>query len=131
MNGMSRQFLRCSAAIAAAIGVCAAAPSLFAQTEPGQWEVARSGAQPVRLCVADTAALAQFEHRSAKCTRTVVRDSRSEAVIHYTCTGGDFGQTSVTLLTPRSMRLQTQGISRGAPFQYVIQARRVGNCPAH
>ena len=119
------------AALAAALTLSAAGPSLFAQTQSGLWEVTRSGAEPVRMCVADTAALAQFEHRSAKCARTIVKDGQSEAVIHYTCRGGDFGQTSATLLTPRSLRLQTQGISGGAPFQYVLQARRVGNCPAH
>jgi len=33
-------------------------------------------------------------------------------------------------VTPRSLRLDTQGISDGLPFHYVAQARRVGDCPA-
>jgi len=33
------------------------------------------------------------------------------------------------LITPRSIRIETQGISDNLPFNYVIQARRVGDCP--
>lgn len=131
MNGLFRRIAGAGAVVAAAFALSAAAPSVFAKTEGGLWEVARSGAKPVRLCLADTSALAQFEHRSRKCERTIIKDGESEAVIHYICRGGDFGQTRTTLLTPRSLRLNTQGISGGAPFQYVLQARRVGNCNAH
>ena len=109
----------------------AAAPSVLGQTEGGLWEVSRTGATPVRLCVANPAALAQFEHRSATCTRKVIREAGTAATIHYTCTGGGFGHSNLTVLTPRSLRIETQGISSNAPFKYVLQARRVGNCPAH
>ena len=109
----------------------AAAPSLFSQAQPGLWQVERSGAPAVKLCVPNTSALAQFEHRKASCTRTVIRDSGSVARIRYTCAGGGFGQSEVTLLTPRSLRIQTQGISANAPFNYTLQARRLGDCPAH
>lgn len=109
----------------------AATPSALARTEGGLWEIARSGAPPVRQCVASPAALAQFEHRNATCTRVVIRDSGSSATIHYTCPGGGFGHSNLTVLTPRSMRIETQGISANAPFKYVLQARRVGNCAGH
>ena len=109
----------------------AASPSALAGTSGGLWEISRSGAPPVRLCVADPAALAQFEHREARCTRDVVRGSDSAATIHYTCNGGDFGHSTLTVITPRSLRVETQGISGNAPFKYVLQARRVGNWPGH
>jgi hypothetical protein len=32
------------------------------------------------------------------------------------------------LITPRSIRIETQGISGDLPFNYVLQARRVGDC---
>jgi hypothetical protein len=32
------------------------------------------------------------------------------------------------VLTPRSLRIATQGISGGLPFNYVLQARRVDDC---
>ena len=115
--------------MAAAAALAAAAPSaLFSQTEPGMWEVARNGLPPVRLCLADPSALTQFEHRDSSCTRNLIRDTGAEAVVHYTCKGGGFGQSSATLLTPRSLRIQTQGISAGLPFKYTFQARRVGTC---
>lgn len=109
----------------------AATPSALRQAEGGLWEIARSGADPVRQCVASPATLAQFEHRNASCTRVVVRDSGSQATIHYTCPGGGFGHSNVTVLTRRLLRIETQGISASAPFKYVLQARRVGNCPGH
>ena len=62
------------------------------------------------------------------CTRVVIRDQRTSAEVHYTCAGGGFGQTTIGMLTPRSLRIETQGISDNAPFHYVLQARRVGNC---
>jgi hypothetical protein len=34
------------------------------------------------------------------------------------------------VLTPRTLRVATQGIAAGAPFNYVLHARRTGNCPA-
>jgi hypothetical protein len=109
----------------------AAGPSALSQAEGGLWEVARSGVAPVRQCVAKPATLAQFEHRNSTCTPTLVRDAGTTATIHYTCTGGGFGHSNVTVLTRRSLRIETQGISNGAPFKYVFQARRVGNCPGH
>lgn len=111
--------------------IAAAGPSALSQTSGGLWEVSRPGAPPVRLCVANPAVLAQFEHRNSACSRTVVRDSGLSATVHYTCQGGAFGDTSITVLTPRSLRLETQGISGDGPFKYVLQARRMGDCPSH
>ena len=132
MNG----FYRLTLAAAAGIGLlglvaAAAPPSALGQTEGGLWEIARSGTQPVRQCVANPLALAQFEHRGSTCKRDVIRDAGSAATIHYTCTGGGFGHSTITVLTPRSLRVETQGIAANAPFKYTFQARRVGNCPGH
>jgi hypothetical protein len=106
-------------------------PAALAETSGGLWEIsgAPDGNGLRRLCVADTAVLAQFEHRAQMCTRLVISDTPPSAVIHYTCAGGGFGRSKMTLLTPRSIRIETQGISDNLPFNYVIQARRVGDCP--
>jgi hypothetical protein len=109
----------------------AGSPSALSQAAGGEWELSRQGSPPVRLCVAKPERLAQFEHRNASCKLNVIRDSGSDATISYTCPGGSFGQTKISVLTPRSLRIQTQGISGGAPFNYVLQARRMGDCPAH
>ena len=109
----------------------AGTPSVLSQVAAGEWQISRAGHPTVRLCVADPGMLAQFEHRGGNCTRMVVRHTASAATISYSCSGGGFGRSDVTLLTPRSLRIETQGISANAPFNYTIQARRVGDCPAH
>lgn len=109
----------------------AVSPAALSNAQGGLWEVTRNGDAPVRLCLPNPVTLAQFEHRGASCSRTVLRDSGTTARIHYTCAGGNFGQSDLTLVTPRSLRVTTQGISDNAPFKYTFNARRVGDCPAH
>jgi hypothetical protein len=105
-------------------------PTVLAHSSGGLWEVegANGRSSRVKLCLRDPTVLAQYEHRNDVCTRVVVRDRPAMAEIHYTCTGGGFGQTTISSLTPRSLRIETQGISGDAPFHYVLQARRIGNC---
>jgi hypothetical protein len=108
----------------------ASQPVALATLTPGLWEFAgKPQTEPQRLCIADMASLAQIEHRSSKCTRVVIRDLPNLTEIHYTCTGGGFGRTTLKPITPRSMKIDTQGIAGGYPFSYVLQARRVGDCP--
>jgi len=104
-------------------------PASLASVEGGLFEIDQVGAGPrPKICVADPLVFASYEHRGKTCTRVVISDGPGGAVIHYTCTGGGFGQSTVKALTPRSLRVDTQGIADGAPFQYVFQARRVGDC---
>lgn len=120
--------------VAAVLMLAAAArPATLAETSPGLWEMTGlpNSAAAARQCVADTAALAALEHRGQSCKQVVVSDTPSSSVIEYRCANGGFGRTKVTLLTPRSLRIETQGISAQFPFNYVVQARRIGDCPAH
>ena len=96
----------------------------------GLWEVSKSatGAGAERVCVPDPALFAQWEHRRSPCTRVVISSTGEQAVIHYTCARGGFGQSTVKVITPRSLRIDTQGIAGGFPFGYVLHARRVGDC---
>lgn len=121
-----------AAALAVALGA-AGRPSVLAKAEPGLWELSGGpvASRGTRMCIADPAALVQIEHKRASCTRVVVRDQPSVAEIHYTCPNGGFGQTKITMITPRSLRVETQGISANEPFYYVFQARRAGKCPTH
>ncbi|HET7708940.1 MAG TPA: hypothetical protein VFK50_05320 [Sphingomicrobium sp.] len=107
----------------------ASRPASLSRIEGGLYEIDRlgPGARP-RLCIADPMIFASYEHRGRSCTRVVISDGPNGAIIHYTCAGGGFGQSTVKALTPRSLRVETQGIADNAPFQYVFQARRVGNC---
>jgi hypothetical protein len=105
-------------------------PRALAPAAGGLWELSRSadGRNPTRMCVPSAAQLALFEHRNGRCTPTVTSDHGSEAVINYNCSDGGFGRSQVTLITPRTLRIDTQGISGNLPFHYQLHARRVGNC---
>lgn len=98
----------------------------------GLWEVGpkASGAGASRHCLADSAILTQWEHRKAQCTRVVLSASADRSDVQYTCAAGGFGTTRIQLLTPRSVRIETQGIAGGLPFGYTLYARRVGSCEA-
>lgn len=115
---------------AAALLVAAQGDSLLAKVRPGLWEVGggRDWRAPQRLCLSDTMVIAQLQHRRARCERTVVRNAPGIAEVHYSCAPSEFGQSKISLVTPRSLRIETQGIADGAPFHYVVQARRVGEC---
>ena len=116
---------------AALILMGAQRPALFGQTAPGLWEISGlPGAKPARECVMDTAALARYEHRSRPCTMKLTSDGPTSTVVDYSCGGAGFGHTKIDLITPRSLRIETQGVSDNLPFSYVLQARRVGDCPA-
>ena len=107
-------------------------PGLFAQTAPGLWEISGIPGAKVsaRECVADMASLARYEHKSRPCTMKVTSDSPDSAVVDYSCGGAGFGHTKIDLISPRSLRIDTQGVADNLPFSYVLQARRVGDCPA-
>ena len=120
------------AGIAGALALGAAQqPIALAKTSPGVWEITGvpGTKAPVRECFADLGTLAQFEHRKASCNRRVLSNNETSTIIEYTCAGGGFGHSEISLITPRNLRISTQGISDNLPFNYVLQARRVGDCP--
>jgi hypothetical protein len=122
-----------AAGAVAILGLTAAQrPGPLAQASPGLWEIsgAEGAKSPIRQCVGDLALLAQFEHRGRNCSSKVISSSPSSTVIEYQCGGAGFGHSKVDVITPRNLRIETQGISEGLPFGYVLQARRVGDCPA-
>ena len=130
MERMRRRMILAGAIALPAAALSAAPPSALTQIAGGIWEV--SGApglqQPIRQCFADVLTLAQFEHRGRTCSRTVLSDSGASSVVNYSCGPADFGRSEIDVITPRSLRISTQGISDKMPFNYVIQARRVGEC---
>jgi hypothetical protein len=131
------QRLKLFAIAAAALGTAtaltaAAHPSALGQTLPGMWEISGiPGARaPLKQCVRDILALAEFEHRGKGCTMKVISDDSRSTVIEYSCGSAGFGRSDVEVITPRSLRIDTQGISNQLPFSYLLQARRVGDCAA-
>jgi len=128
-NGV-RIGLAASIILSAATVVAASLPRALAPASGGLWDVSTSasGHNPTRICVPSVDVLAQFEHRNARCTRNVTRDSGTSAEINYQCSNGEFGRSAMTLVTPRSLTIDTQGISGGLPFHYKLYARRMGDC---
>jgi hypothetical protein len=105
-------------------------PTVLGVAMHGEWELSGApGAHaPIRQCVADIALLGQFEHRGRHCSHSVISDNGTSAVIQYSCGASGFGRSELHLITPRSLKVSTQGISDNLPFNYVLQARRVGDC---
>jgi hypothetical protein len=132
MRSSARIGLAAALTLSAATLVAATVPRALAPAMGGLWEVSQSanGHNPTKVCVPSPEVLAQFEHRQGRCTRAVIRDSGNQTEIHYTCADGGFGRSDVTLLTPRSLTIDTQGISSGLPFHYKLYARRMGDCGA-
>ena len=102
----------------------------LADVQPGLWEVSGGDHSNVlaRQCVASVTVLARFEHRTRPCSAKILKSSGSEASVEYSCGAAGFGHSDIDVLTPRSLRISTQGISGGLPFNYVLQARRIGEC---
>src|SRR4051794_17022271 len=121
---MTRGLALFALAGAAAFALGAAQPQTgLGQVQAGLWEVSGvpGAAAPARLCVGDLAVLARFEHRAKSCSARTVREAGTSSVIDYNCGAAGFGHSEVNVLTPRSLRIATQGISDGLPFNYVLQ----------
>jgi hypothetical protein len=119
-----------AASVLTASASAAAPPSALAKVAAGIWEISGvPGTQaPVRQCVANVLFLAQFEHRGRDCSSTLLSNGENSMKITYSCGSAGFGQSELDVITPRSLRISTQGISDKLPFNYVLQARRVGDC---
>ena len=123
--------------IGAALALCgfaglavAAVPGVLAKSRAGLWELdgIEGTKSPARLCVADLAELARLQHRGRKCSQRAIRETDSSVTFSYQCAASDFGQSRMDWVTSQSLRIQTQGISGGLPFAYLVQARRLGDC---
>jgi hypothetical protein len=116
-------------AIPAAV-IVAAPPVALSKVAGGMWEISGvpGASAPLRQCIADVLTLAQFEHRTRNCSRTVLSDKGESTVINYSCGPADFGQSQIDVITPRALTIRTQGISDQLPFNYVLEARRIGDC---
>jgi len=96
----------------------------------GTWQLHEIGSTaPVRsMCVRDPGLLLQIGHGTSPCTRVVVDNQARTATVHYSCPGAGNGRTTIRVESETIVRLQTQGIARGAPFDHDYEARRTGAC---
>ncbi|TKD51276.1 DUF3617 domain-containing protein [Sphingomonas baiyangensis] len=118
--------------MAVVLPASAQAPSLraLAQIEPGRWQLRDMDDGTSRsMCVTDPRTLLQLRHATAgSCSRFVIEDAPRLSTVHYTCAGAGHGRTSITIETPRLIRITTQGLAGGLPFETRIEARRTGSC---
>ncbi len=104
--------------------------SALKQLEPGLWQLDIRGRAPRQSCIAETTALVQIEHDQPNCSRFVIANEPKSATVHYSCQRAGWGRTTVRVENPGAATIQTQGISKNQPFDYSVQARRIGSCGA-
>ena len=98
--------------------------------QPGQWQLHEIGSRTpgTARCVVDPKTLLQIRHQGAVCSRIQLSAGPNRASVRYSCPGAGYGQTIITVESPRLLRIQTQGIAEGQPFQLDYEARRTGLC---
>jgi hypothetical protein len=116
---------------AVALAQPADTPTVLPGVQPGLWEVSRdaTGNGARRGCLSDMALLATYAHAGDRCRRTILANSPQRLLMSLECGPGDFGRSEITVTTPRSLKLDTQGFHRGEPYDFSVYARRVGECP--
>lgn len=105
-------------------------PRALAGVQPGLWEVSKSasGHSPTRVCLRQVIDLATIAHPGERCSRTILSDRPGALLVDLACPRGEFARSEITVTTPRSLKLDTQGIHGGEPFALTLFARRVGEC---
>ena len=118
-------------ALAATYAEAASAPAVLPGVEPGLWEFSRdaTGRGARRGCLDEMILLATYAHAGDRCARTILINTPRRLVLSLECGQGDFGRSEITVTTPRSLKLDTQGFHKGEPYDFSIYARRVGECP--
>lgn len=103
--------------------------NMLDQLAAGSWELRdRSGAVTQRICVPQGRRLVQLRHPGPPCDTYVIQDQPNEVVVQYTCQGRGYGRTHIRRETNRLVQMDGTGIADGLPFEFVFEARRVGDC---
>lgn len=101
----------------------------LAEVAPGEWQLKEIGGTETKsVCLADPAQLFQVQHPNATCKRNVLDSSAKAATVQYTCAAGGSGRTTLTVRSSQSIKVETQGMSGGAPFAFDYDAKRIGDC---
>jgi hypothetical protein len=76
----------------------------------------------------DPVAVAAVQRRGRGATRFVIANDPRTATVSYSCRSGGSGQTTIRADRAGVVKIHTQGILRNEPFDYSVEARRVGAC---
>lgn len=133
MEGMIRFVTLLLLALLAATGLAqpAGTPAVLPGVQPGLWEISQdaTGRGAKRACLREMVLLATYAHAGDRCERTYLVNSPARLVLSLDCGPGDFGRSEISVTTPRSLKLETQGFHKGEPYDLSVYARRVGECP--
>ena len=108
-------------------------PMTFTALQPlesGMWQLDSPGRPAQFLCVTDPTVLFQIVHAGRACSRFVIANEATRATVHYSCNAAGWGRTTIRVETARLVQIQTQGIKQNRPFEFKVEARRVGGCQA-
>ena len=98
---------------------------------PGMWEVrTRDGKQLERICLDHGRRLIQLRHPKLSCRQFVAEDGPAAVTVHYTCPGQGSGRTHLRFETSRLVQIDSAGFASRLPFDFVAEARRIGDCTA-
>ncbi|WP_375286709.1 DUF3617 domain-containing protein [Sphingomonas sp.] len=129
MNAIGRAAFAVSALLAGA-AAGAQGGSVLAGVVPGEWALHDIGQRGTarQICVRDPAQLVHVNHPTGACRRSLVSREGRVTTIRYVCPGLGNGITRLTMESSSIVRIQTQGLVRGAPFDRDMEARRTGAC---
>lgn len=96
--------------------------------ERGEWSLRAPDGSTRSICVTDPQTLLQLRHRGVSCRRFVVENTADSSRVTYSCPGIGNGDTRISVETPRLIRLETQGMSKGLPFTEEYEGRKTGAC---
>lgn len=134
MRNLGRLRLAAAALVMAGSVSAGAALSALGDVQPGKWELRERGdaaAAPHTICVAKPIELVKVRQPSPGCQHRLLENTDRSATFTYSCPGIGQGRTAVTVETGRLVQIDTQGVTRGAPFAIAYEARRVGDCAAY
>lgn len=99
--------------------------------ERGNWgfhEIGHRGAAAREICVRDPRQLLQLMHGPAQCPQYVIENAPNKVTVQYQCPGAGYGRTTIKVEDRNLIRLQTQGLVKGAPFDLDYEGRLAGKC---
>jgi len=106
---------------------------ILSSLDRGMWELRTSSAGPSRaaksrVCVRQNTRLVQIQHGDAPCTHRVLSEKNNRVTVSYSCRGLGQGTTVIRKETDGLVQINSQGIRGGAPFNFTVEARRIGGC---
>ena len=105
--------------------------AMLDRLSPGLWEVRmRQSGEIERICLDNGRRLIQLRHPNLSCSQFVVEDGPAAVTVHYTCPGQGSGRTHLRFETARLAQIESTGFASRLPFDFMAEARRIGDCTA-